>query len=103
MGTVQSSEEDAVYTTYLYGAGSYGTLSSVCFLFAGIFADVMLVRSSLIMGYVFLIISIVLGFPGVYTWTMASKPVTFAYGSFIWNVCTLALQVLSLLTSSQFS
>ena len=79
--------------TRRYGATSYGTLSSFCFLLSGLFSDLLLVRYSLVLAYSFLIISILLGFPDIYTWGMAPKPVTLAYGNLIWQIASLTVQV----------
>lgn len=58
---------DSLLCDFRYGTGSYATLSSICFLLSGVFADVLLVRWSLVFAYSFLIITILLGFPDIYT------------------------------------
>ena len=76
-----------------YGTTSYGTLSCFCFLLSGLFSDLLLVRYSLVLAYSFLIISILLGFPDIYTWGMAPKPVTLCYGNLLWQIASLTVQV----------
>ena len=76
-----------------YGTTSYGTLSCFCFLLSGLFSDLLLVRYSLVLAYSFLIISIILGFPDIYTWGMAPPPVTLCYGNLLWQIASLIVQV----------
>lgn len=41
--------------TAVYGAGSYGTLQTLCFMFAALWGDIMLVRASLFSAYILLV------------------------------------------------
>ena len=45
------------------------------------------------LAYAFLIITIILGFPDIYSWGMAPAPVVLCYGSLIWQCACLAFQV----------
>ena len=75
-----------------YGTGSWGTLSSLFFLFSALFDDLLLVRFCLMMAYVTLVINISLGIPDILNWGLAPKPVLLV-GSIVLNSIALFLHV----------
>lgn len=53
----------SVYTLINYGAGTWGTLSSFFFFMAAVFSDLLLIRLTLTLAYVFLLIAAFMGMP----------------------------------------
>jgi hypothetical protein len=68
---------------------------------SALFCDILLVRLSLVLAYIFLIINIALGTPPVSDWHRPTHVV--ALGSLTWAIVTLSLQVSSWRLASRAS
>lgn len=88
-----SSKAETFTQAVLYGTGSWGTLMSFFFLLSAVFVDLLLIRSCLVLAFIFFIITIALNFPDVTNWTNNPRPHTLILGTLCWNVIGLALQV----------
>ena len=79
--------------SYIYGAGSWGTLANIFFLLSALFTDILHVRAMLILAYLFLLLQTSLGFPGPQQWGRNPAVTTLQLGNIVWFAVSLAFQV----------